>query len=60
MGIDCGLNSAIGWRRFPNERTAIAARSDRDRGFFHVLSVSSDGASGERMATIARSRGPRC
>ena len=53
MGIDRGLNSAIGWRRFPNERTAIAARSDRDRGFFHVLSVSSDGASGERMATIA-------
>ena len=47
----------IDWRRLPKERTAIAARSDRDRGFFHVLSAPSDGASGERMATIARSRG---
>ena len=39
------------------DRGSIAARSDRNRGFFHVLSAPSDGASGERMATIARSRG---
>ena len=36
----------------------LAARSDHDRGFFHVLSAPSNSASGERMATIARSHGP--
>ena len=40
-------------------RKELRSRRDRtrDRGFFHVLYASSDGASGERMATIARSRG---
>ena len=38
--------------RSRRDRGPITAQSDRDRGFFHVLSAPSDSASGERMIVV--------